>query len=72
MAQEALISLTGKFSPLRQWVRERGGGEKVGKRDWGRELANNLRHVSCLQLFLDASEVVAGSEDCDPQSFHPW
>ena len=28
VAQEALISLTGKFSPLRQWVREgrRGGG----------------------------------------------
>ena len=23
VAQEALISLTGKFSPLRQWVRER-------------------------------------------------
>ena len=25
VAQETLISLTGKFSPLRQWVREGGG-----------------------------------------------
>ena len=29
VAQEALVSITGKFSPLRQWVREgwREGGE---------------------------------------------
>lgn len=27
VAQEALISLTGKFSPLRQWVREGRRGE---------------------------------------------
>ncbi len=33
IAQETLISLTGKFSPLRQWVREggRGRGRKRGR-----------------------------------------
>ena len=30
-AQEAIIALTGKFSPLQQWVREGRGGEGEGK-----------------------------------------
>ena len=43
-AQEAIISLTGKFSPLRQWVRKarervgrEGGRERERGRDRGRE-----------------------------------
>ena len=33
VAQETLISLTGKFSPLRQWVRERERGRE-GRREY--------------------------------------
>lgn len=62
VAQETLISLTGKFSPLRQWVRE-GGVEGERGRDCNTDVV--------LQLFLDAAEVLANSKLCDPASFQP-
>ena len=34
-AQEAIIALTGKFSPLQQWVREGRGGEGEGREGRG-------------------------------------
>ena len=43
VAQETLISLTGKFSPLRQWVRGRGRErERERERERGRERKRTL------------------------------
>ena len=42
VAQEALISLTGKFSPLRQWVRREGGREGGRERGSGVAVLNNF------------------------------
>ena len=57
-AQEAIISLTGKFSPLRQWVRKarervgrEGGRERErGGRDRGREGGRSPRKPSSPSL----------------------
>jgi hypothetical protein len=47
VAQETLISLTGKFSPLRQWVRREGGRRE---RDCNVDVV--LMYCSCFLMWL--------------------
>lgn len=78
-AQEALIALTGKFSPLKQWVRDNEAVLSV-------TISISIMYIyACLidsialvctvhvfvQLYLDAVEVLSGQESLDSTSFLP-